>query len=263
MLRILSLPLLDPPGVPSAAAARRYVPAHVCLRACMPAGRRGDRFRSRRRLRPTTRSTRTRLGLRLAALAAALDDLPGQAKRFATRCAKRRRGNGEMRPPPAVQTQLDRSGTASARKAVSRGLRDPGLRSEPVTSARLTKSWLTPMRLPCTRWRTRTRHDARPLEGSSQHAEAIEGPDGNEAWHDEALDLTAVTDTKAEPATAGRPRPAQSPAGERREAAAVSWKDTRRRRMKRSYSPYPTIPLISRKSWIAQSAYSRPLPDCL
>lgn len=25
----------------------------------------------------------------------------------------------------------------------------------------------------------------------------------------------------------------------------------------------PTTPLISRKSWMAQSAYSRPLPDCL
>lgn len=27
--------------------------------------------------------------------------------------------------------------------------------------------------------------------------------------------------------------------------------------------PQPITPLISRKSWIAQSAYSRPLPDCL
>ena len=28
-------------------------------------------------------------------------------------------------------------------------------------------------------------------------------------------------------------------------------------------SPKPTMPLISQKSWMPQSAYSRPLPDCL
>src|SRR5262249_44021679 len=28
-------------------------------------------------------------------------------------------------------------------------------------------------------------------------------------------------------------------------------------------SPWPMMPLISRKSWMPQSAYSRPLPDCL
>ncbi len=28
-------------------------------------------------------------------------------------------------------------------------------------------------------------------------------------------------------------------------------------------TPHPTIPLISQKSWMPQSAYSRPFPDCL
>ena len=34
-------------------------------------------------------------------------------------------------------------------------------------------------------------------------------------------------------------------------------------RPSRLYAPYPTIPFTSRKSWMPQSAYSRPLPDCL
>jgi len=33
--------------------------------------------------------------------------------------------------------------------------------------------------------------------------------------------------------------------------------------LKAAQAPQPTMPLISRKSLIPQSAYSRPLPDCL
>jgi hypothetical protein len=89
--RIPNLPLFDPPRR-FRVYSRRYVPAHAAPRIRFPAITVGPHPEVRaagepRRIPPPPSSDdpidATRLGLRLAALAAALDDLPGQAKRFA------------------------------------------------------------------------------------------------------------------------------------------------------------------------------------
>jgi hypothetical protein len=80
--RTLSLPLFDAPrGILSQSRGRRYVPAHAAPRILLPG------ITAPHRLPPPPSPDdlidAARLNLRLAALAAALDDLPGQAKRFA------------------------------------------------------------------------------------------------------------------------------------------------------------------------------------
>ena len=78
--RTLSLPRLDPLRRP-VRGNRHYVPAHAAPRILFPGVTKP--FSLPPPPSPDDPIDATRLGLRLAALAAALDDLPGQAKRFA------------------------------------------------------------------------------------------------------------------------------------------------------------------------------------
>jgi hypothetical protein len=114
--RIPNLPLFDPPRR-FRVYSRRYVPAHAAPRIRFPAITVGPHPEVRaagepRRIPPPPSSDdpidATRLGLRLAALAAALDDLPGQAKRFARWRARgadaagaQNKNQQNVRQPPA------------------------------------------------------------------------------------------------------------------------------------------------------------------
>jgi hypothetical protein len=79
--RTLSLPLFDPPRRLLSPKGRRYVPAHAAPRILLPGIT--QPYSLPPPPSPDDPIDATRLSLRLAALAAALDDLPGQAKRFA------------------------------------------------------------------------------------------------------------------------------------------------------------------------------------
>jgi hypothetical protein len=93
--RTPALPLLDPLKHPFR-VRRRYVPAHAAPRIMLPG------IDTPHRLppppAPNDQVDVTRLSLRLAALAAALDDLPGQAKRFARWRARRIRERDNPTP---------------------------------------------------------------------------------------------------------------------------------------------------------------------
>jgi hypothetical protein len=78
-----TMPLFDPPRRPlslSKGRGRRYVPRHAAPRIWTPGA---EPHRLPPPPSPDDPVDATRLALRLAALAAALDDLPGQARRFA------------------------------------------------------------------------------------------------------------------------------------------------------------------------------------
>jgi hypothetical protein len=88
--RPMRLPLFDPPRrVRLSAGSNRHVAAHAAPRILFPGSTVGlhPEVRAggepRRTLSPDDPIDATRLTLRLTALAAALEDLPGQAKRFA------------------------------------------------------------------------------------------------------------------------------------------------------------------------------------
>jgi hypothetical protein len=76
----VTLPLLDPIRIPWPARPR-YVPAHAAPRILSFDGARPHRLPPPPS--PEDVIDATRLALRLAALASALDDLPGHARRFA------------------------------------------------------------------------------------------------------------------------------------------------------------------------------------
>jgi hypothetical protein len=76
-----SLPLFDPLQRPLAKGRRRYVPAHAAPRILFPGVT--EPFSLPPPPSPDDPIDAARLGRRLAALAAALDDLPGHARRFA------------------------------------------------------------------------------------------------------------------------------------------------------------------------------------
>ncbi|MEQ1953977.1 hypothetical protein [Mesorhizobium sp. CN2-181] len=84
--KTLSLPLLDPLRNPFR-VHRRYVPAHAAPRILFPGV--AEPYSLPPPPSPRDQIDATRLALRLQALAAALDDLPGQAKRFARWRARR------------------------------------------------------------------------------------------------------------------------------------------------------------------------------
>jgi hypothetical protein len=92
--RTYNLPLLDP--LKSFRPRRRYVPAHAAPRILLPG------LDTPHRLPPPPAPDDpidvTRLNLRLAALTAALDDLPGQAERFARWRARRIRERNNPAP---------------------------------------------------------------------------------------------------------------------------------------------------------------------
>jgi hypothetical protein len=89
------LPLFDPMRLPGRARLR-FVPAHAAPRISVP----GATARHRLPPPPTPADPldATRLGLRLDALAAALDDLPKHARRFARWRARQSRSSAANRP---------------------------------------------------------------------------------------------------------------------------------------------------------------------
>jgi hypothetical protein len=120
--RTLSLPLFDAPrGILSKSKGRRYVPPHAAPRILFPG------ITAPHRLPPPPSPDdpidAACLNLRLAALAAALDDLPGQAKRFARwkarqETARQARAPGRRisplrsgRPPGGRLSRFDPSAT--------------------------------------------------------------------------------------------------------------------------------------------------------
>jgi hypothetical protein len=94
--RTLSLPLFDPPRRLLSPKGRRYVPAHAAPRILLPGIT--QPYSLPPPPSPDDPIDATRLSLRLAGLAAALDDLPGQAKRFAR--WKARQQNARQAPAP-------------------------------------------------------------------------------------------------------------------------------------------------------------------
>jgi hypothetical protein len=138
--RALCLPLFDPPrrvlspelvegSKGSKGRGRRHVPAHAAPRILFPGV--AEPFSLPPPPSPDDRIDATRLGLRLAALAAALDDLPGQAKRFARWKARNTRENtsGRIRrtsplrrgrPPGGRLTRFDPSAYRDAAGAQRR-----------------------------------------------------------------------------------------------------------------------------------------------
>jgi hypothetical protein len=84
--RTMSLPLLDPLKTPFR-VYRRYVPAHAAPRILFPGVT--EPFALPPPPSPDDPVNAARLALRLEALGRALDDLPGQAKRFARWKARR------------------------------------------------------------------------------------------------------------------------------------------------------------------------------
>jgi hypothetical protein len=105
--RALCLPLFDPPrrvlspelvagSKGSKGRGRRHVPAHAAPRILFPGV--AEPHRLPPPPSPDDPIDATQLGRRLAALAAALDDLPGQAKRFARWKVRNARENTSGRP---------------------------------------------------------------------------------------------------------------------------------------------------------------------
>ncbi len=86
----MPLPLFDPPRRHRILPRRRTVPAHAAPRILLPGLAKPHTLPPPPS--PDDPIDATRLGYRLAALAAALDDLPGQARRFARWKALRARG---------------------------------------------------------------------------------------------------------------------------------------------------------------------------
>ena len=127
--RSVSLPLFDPLRRPQfAGAKRRYVPARAVPRIMLPG------VIEPYRLPPppshNDRVSAARLGQRLAALAAALDDLPRQAMRFARWKARRDQGLARRawplrggRPPGGRLSRFDP--TAAHAAAGARGQKAP------------------------------------------------------------------------------------------------------------------------------------------
>ena len=162
--RTLSLPLFDPLRRP-VRGNRRYVPAHAAPRILFPGVT--EPFSLPPPPSPDDPIDATRLGLRLAALAAALDDLPGQAKRFARWKARgRRRRRAKQRPrcqaecgrPRPCQADLAAAPRSSARRPshVLRSIRDPS----PQHPRGRRNSGSRPCASPLRAGVTPTRHDA-------------------------------------------------------------------------------------------------------
>ena len=109
-----SLPLFDPLRRPF--RRRRYVPTHAAPRIVVPGVT--QLFSLPQPPSPDDPIDAARLGLRLAALAAALDDLPGHARRFARWKAARDAAGAQRKDRAAAGAQRkDRADAAGAQKA--------------------------------------------------------------------------------------------------------------------------------------------------
>jgi hypothetical protein len=104
--RSLTLPLFDPPRRALSQQKGRTVPAHTAPRILLPGV--AEPFVLPPPPSPDDPIDATRLGLRFAALAAALDDLPGQAKRFVRWRAHQ--ANARQAPAPGRRISPLRSG---------------------------------------------------------------------------------------------------------------------------------------------------------
>ena len=160
--RPLSFPLLDP--LPRWRRRRRWQPAAGVPRIGMAGVGQRLAVPAWRPPLPDDPLDAGRLGRRLTALSSALDDLPGQAQRFARWKARRDRALGAGR---------------IHRVTPLRGGRPPGgrlARYDPDAPRRRifatsTRSWRMPTRWPISRWPTRsapTRHDAFPSPGNAK-----------------------------------------------------------------------------------------------
>jgi hypothetical protein len=140
--RSFGLPLFDPLPHPFR-GCRRTVPAHAAPRILFPGV--AEPFSLPPPPSPDDRIDAARLGQRLAALAAALDDLPGQAKRFARWRATRdavgtqnkkscdAAGAGDRRHRDAAVAQSREAGDAGrVRRWPLKPGRPPGWRRKPV-----------------------------------------------------------------------------------------------------------------------------------
>ncbi|MEP9390376.1 hypothetical protein [Mesorhizobium sp. KR9-304] len=135
--RTLCLPLLDPLKRPSR-AHRRTVPAHAAPRILFPG------LVTPHRLPPPPSPDdpidATRLAQRLAALSAALDDLPGQARRFArwkARGADAAGAQNKNRDAAGAQNQnRDAAGAQNQNHDATRKGSTPGRRTAPLRPGR-------------------------------------------------------------------------------------------------------------------------------
>jgi hypothetical protein len=123
-----SLPLFDPLQRPLAKGRRRYVPAHAAPRILFPGVT--EPFALPPPPSPDDPIDAARLGRRLAALAAALDDLPGHARRFARWKAARDAAGAQRK---------DRADSAGAQKKPGRIRRIAPLRRGRPPGGRLTR----------------------------------------------------------------------------------------------------------------------------
>ncbi|MEQ1952919.1 hypothetical protein [Mesorhizobium sp. CN2-181] len=126
----LSLPLLDPLRDPFR-VQRRYQPAHSVPRILFPGV--ADPSSFPRPPSPRDPINAARLALRLQALAAALDDLPGQAKRFARWKARRDAALARDRDASKAGAQTRRRDAASSH---SKGRRANWIRLSPLKPGR-------------------------------------------------------------------------------------------------------------------------------
>ena len=166
--RELNLSLLDQLKNPFR-VRRRYVPVHAVPRIrslsddapytpLPPPPSRNDPMNA------------AKLTLRLDALASALDDLPGQAQRFARWKARNEAAlarDRQARDAAVAEGKQAQSGSSASRRSGAGVRRAGGCRVSirtpraARTSARSTRFWRTPMRWRFTRWKRRppTRHD--------------------------------------------------------------------------------------------------------
>ena len=124
--RSYCLPLLDPLRVPTQRQRGRHVPAHAAPRIMLPGIIAPHRLPSPPS--PDDPVSAKRLAQRLAALTAALDDLEGQAMRFARWKARRERGLvrrvSPLRPGRPPGGRLARFDAADPRAKPSRKVRE-------------------------------------------------------------------------------------------------------------------------------------------
>ena len=154
--RSLSLPLLDPLRTPSR-FHHCYPPAHAAARIPVLG------FDMPFRLLPPSPDDpidAARLALRLAALASALDDLPGQAKRFARWKARSDAALAQGRQADAALAQDKQAGGAGVQSRSRHAVVAQGRKSGKAVRFRRLRS-LKPGRLPG--WHRKPTHEVREV----------------------------------------------------------------------------------------------------
>jgi hypothetical protein len=133
----LCLPLFDPPRRLLSRGNRRYVPAHAAPRILFPGVI--QPFSLPPPPSPNDPIDAARLSLRLAALGAALDDVPGQAKRFARWKAARDAAGAQSKDRDAAGAQSKDRDAARKAPAAARIRRVSPLRPGRPPGSRLAR----------------------------------------------------------------------------------------------------------------------------